>query len=283
MVPSESLATAEVQTAEKIISVEVDPEKFIIQTNYDNDEREGDFKTTSNSAQSLLNSSIAAFNKTQYSEAETMLRQALRSEPRNAVLQAWLSRALAAQKKMDEAAVQANAAIKVDPAAGSALAWARVTLGQVAMARNQPSDAVRHFRAAVVEADDTVAQVAAREGLIQAERAAGGAPQAEESVRAFITQLDGAIKQPESDKLFALVVRANLKRFVQGLTVSRPASWSTEILHVDRVDANRVALDVGLKVRADGRDQTGTAVFILSRLGNTWVLEDVPHQLFNVK
>ena len=282
-IPSEGLTTAEIQTAEKIVSVEVDPEKFVIQSNYDNDARDADSKTTRTSAQSQLNSSIAAFNKTQYAEAETMLKQAVRSEPRNAVLRAWLARALAAQKKMDEAASEANAAIKIDPPNGAALAWARVTLGQVAMARNQAADAVRHFRAAVVEADDTVTQLAAHDGLIQAERAAGGAPQGDESVKAFITQLDGAIKQPESDKLFALVVRANLKRFVQGLTVSRPASWATEILRVDRIDANRVALDVGLKVKTEGRDQAGTAVFVLTRAGNTWVLEDVPHQLFNVK
>jgi len=282
-VPSEGLTTAEIQTAEKIVSVEVDPEKFVIQSNYDNDARDADSKTTRTSAQSQLNSSIAAFNKTQYAEAETMLKQAVRSEPRNAVLRAWLARTLAAQKKMDEAASEANAAIRIDPPNGAALAWARVTLGQVAMARNQAADAARHFRAAVVEADDTVAQLAAHDGLIQAERAAGGAPQGDESVKAFITQLDGAIKQPESDKLFALVVRANLKRFVQGLTVSRPASWATEILRVDRIDANRVALDVGLKVKTEGRDQAGTAVFVLTRAGNTWVLEDVPHQLFNVK
>ena len=50
--------------------------------------------------------------------------------------------------------------------------------------------------------------------------------------------------------------RSVLKRFVQGLTVSRPAAWSTEILHVDQVDANRVALDVGLKVKTEGKDQT---------------------------
>ncbi len=283
MVPSESLASAEIQTAEKIVSVEVDPEKFVIQSNYDNDARDGDFKTTRTSAQTLLNSSIGAFNKSQYAEAETMLRQAVRAEPRNAVLHAWLARALEAQKKMDEAAGEANAAIKIDPPAGPALAWARITLGKVAMARNQSAEAARHFRAAVVEADDTTAQLAAREGLIQADRAAGTATQADESVRAFITQLDAVIRQPESDKLFALVVKANLKRFVQGLTVSRPASWATEILHVDTVDANRVALDVGLKVKAEGRDQAGTAVFVLMRAGNTWLLEDVPHQLFIVK
>ena len=102
-------------------------------------------------------------------------------------------------------------------------------------------------------------------------------------MRGFISQLDAAIKQPNSDKLFTLVVRNNLKRFVQGLTVSRPASWATEILHVDQVDSSRVALDVGLKVKAGGKDQAGTAVFVLNRSGSTWLLEDVPHQLFNVK
>lgn len=282
-VPSENIVSAEIPTAEKIVSVELDPEKFIIQTNYDNDAREADSKTTRISAQTLLNSSIGAFNKTQYAEAEVKLKEALRSEPRNAVLHAWLARALAAQKKMDEAAGEATAAIKIDPPAGPALAWARVTLGQVAMARNQAADAARQFRAAVVEADEAAAQIAAHEGLIQAERAAGVAPQADESVRAFITQLDAAIKQPASDRLFALVVKNNLKRFVQGLTVSRPAAWSTEILHVDQVDANRIALDVGLKVKTEGKDQAGTALFVLSRAGNTWLLEDVPHQLFNVK
>jgi hypothetical protein len=44
-----------------------------------------------------------------------------------------------------------------------------------------------------------------------------------------------------------------------------------------------VSLYVGLKVRADGKDQAGAAVFVLNRVGNAWLLEDVPHQLFNVK
>ncbi len=282
-VPSENLATAELPTTEKILSVEVDPEKLIIQSNYDNDARDGDLKTTRTSAQTLLNHSIGEFNKAQYAEAETKIREAVRFEPRNAVLHAWLARALAAQKKMDDAASEANAAIKIDPPAGPALAWARVTLGQVAMSRNQAAEAARHFHAAIVEADEAAAQIAAHEGLIQAERVAGTAPQVDESVRAYIAQLDAAIKQPTSDKLFALAVKNNLKRFVQGITVSHPASWSTEILHLEQIDANRVALDVGLKVKAEGKDQAGTAVFVLNRVGNTWLLEDVPPSLFNVK
>jgi hypothetical protein len=42
-----------------------------------------------------------------------------------------------------------------------------------------------------------------------------------------------------------------------------------------------VAVDVALKVRAENRDQAGTAVFVLYRASQNWVLEDV--QLFNVK
>jgi len=283
LVPSETLAAAELSTTEKIVSIEVDPEKFIIQSNYDNDARDNDSKTTRTSAQTLLNESVIAFNKSQYSDAEAKLRQALRLEPHNAVFHAWLGRALASQKKMDEAAAEGNTAIKLDPPMGPALAWARITLGQVALAHNQAVEAARQFRAAAVEAEEATAQFAAQEALVQAERAAGTPSQIDESVRSFITQFDAAIKLVSSEKLFALVVKNNLKRFVQGLTVSRPTSWTTEILSVDRMDANRVAVGVGIKAKAEGKDQAGTAVFILSRTTNGWVLEDVPHQLFNVK
>jgi len=280
-VPSESLATAEIPTAEKITSVEVDPDKLLIQTNYDNDLREGDMRLPRPSAQTLFNQSIAAFNKGDYADAEGKLREAARRDPTNALIHAWLARTLAAEKKLDEAASEANAAIKIEPPVGSALAWAHVTLGQVAMARNQAAEAVGALRRAVVEAEEAPAQLAARATLVQAERAANQLPPVDPSVRSFITQLDAVIKDPSSDKLTPLVVRNNLKRFIQGLTVARPSAWATEIRRGDTMDANRVAVDVGLTTHAENRDQSGTALYILSRAGGNWVLEDV--QLFNVK
>jgi hypothetical protein len=182
---------------------------------------------------------------------------------------------------MDEATGEANTAIKIDPPVGSALSWAHITLAQAALSRNQAAEAVQNLKRALVESEEAPAQFAAREALVQAERAANLSAPVEESVRSFIAQLDAAIKQPSSDKLFTLAIRNNLKRFVQGITVSRPTAWTTEILRADQIDANRIALDVGLKVRAEGKDQAGTAVFILNRAGQGWVLEDV--QLFNVK
>ena len=274
-VPSENITSTDIQTAEKISAVEIDPEKLAIQTDYDNDR-----KPAVKSAQTLFNESIVAFNKGQHAEAETNLREAVRVSPNNALVRAWLARALAAQNKADEAVREANAAIKIEPAVGSALAWAHITLGQIALARNQAAEAVEHLRRAAIEAEEAPAQFAARELLVRAVRATSPPP-VEESVRAFIAQLDSQIKQPTSEKLSALVIRNNLKRFVQGLTLSPPTAWTTEILRADRIDANRVALDVALKVRAEGRDQSGTALFIIHRSGAGWVLEDV--QLFNVK
>ncbi|HWO02437.1 MAG TPA: hypothetical protein VNS63_24540, partial [Blastocatellia bacterium] len=281
MVPSENITSAEIQTAEKINSLEVDPEKLIIQTNYDNDSRDIVANTLLTSAQTLFNDSSALFNKGQLAEAEAKLREAILREPDNPLLHAWLARTLAAEKKMDGVAPEAAAASKVDPPVGAALAWAHISLGQMTLARNQPAEAARFLRLAVTEAEEAPAQFAALESLIQAVAAAKIIPQVDESVRAFVTQLDAAIKQPSSARLSTLVVKNNLKKFVSGLTLSPPAAWATEVLQAEQIDANRLALVAGLKVKTEGRDQAGTAVFILLRSGNDWVLEDV--QLFNVK
>lgn len=275
-VPSEDIASVDIPTTEKINTVEVDPDKLIIQTNYDNDA-----KPARATAQTLLNESIVAFTKGQHAVAEAKLREAVRVNPKNSLLHAWLARTLAAENKTDEAVKEANAAIGNELSAGGANAWAHMTLGQIALARNQGAEAVTHLRRAVIEAEEAPAQFASREALVKAERAANLSPQVEDSIRAFITQLDTLIKQPSSDRLFTVVTRNNLKRFVQGLTVTPPTSWTTEILRTEQIDADRVAIDVALKVQAGGRDQAGTALFILHKVAGAWILEDV--QLFNVK
>jgi tetratricopeptide (TPR) repeat protein len=269
-VPSQDLTYIDIPTAEKINSVEVDPDKYIIQTNYDNDA-----KPVRVSAPTLLNDAIVAFNKGEFQKAESILKQAVQEAPRNPLLHAWLARTLAAGNKRDEAAAEAKAVLTMEPPLVSAVAWSHITLGQVALAKGQTADAVSNLRRALAEAVEAPAQTAAREYLVKAQTAAGTPPQVEESVRAFITQLDGLLRQPSSDKLFAVVVKNNLKRFVEGLTVSLIQSWSTEILTADRIDANRVELYVALKVKSGGNDQTGTAVYTLYRAGSGWMLENI--------
>ncbi|HXG64636.1 MAG TPA: hypothetical protein VNO70_05985, partial [Blastocatellia bacterium] len=139
-VPSEGITSTDIETTEKIVSVEADPEKLIIQTDYDNDA-----KPARTSAQTLFNDSLAAFNKGEYAQAETKLKEAARADADNALIRAWLARTLAAQKKNDEAATEANAALKIVPAVGAASAWAHITLGQLALARGDAAEAARNL------------------------------------------------------------------------------------------------------------------------------------------
>jgi hypothetical protein len=271
-VPSENITSFEIATAEKIATIEVDPEKLIIQSRYDNDA-----KPTQGAALNLFNDSLTAFNKGEFATAETKLMEAARLNPQNATIHASLARALAAQNKNDEAGRAANAALAITPAPASALAWSHIILGQIALAKNQTAEAAAYLRRAVVEADEAPAQFASREAVGKAERGAAG----DESVRAFIGQLDTLIKQPSSDKLYAIVIKNNLKRFVQGITVTPPTAWTTEIARAEQIDANRLSLDVKIRATAGGREQSGTAVFILHKTSTGWLLEDV--QLFNVK
>jgi len=205
----------------------------------------------------------------------------VRLYPDNPMLHAWLARTLAARNKPEEAVAAANAAIKITPPMGAALAWAHITIGQVALARNQPAQAVAPLRQALTEAVEAPALYAARDALVRAERASNLSAPVEESLRAFITQLDSLLKQPSSDQLFTLVSRNTLKQFVQRLAVTPPTGWTTEILRVNYLDANRAAVDVAIRAVAGGREQSGTSIFVVRRAGSGWMLEDV--QLFNVK
>jgi Tfp pilus assembly protein PilF len=275
-VPSENITSFDIATAEKITAIEVDPEKLIIQSRYDNDT-----KPVQEAALNLFNDSLTAFNKGEYPAAETKLREAARINPQNATIHAWLARTLAAQNKNDEAVRAANAALAITPAPAGAIAWAHITLGQIALAKNQASEASGYLRRAVVEADDAPGQYASREAAVKAERAANPSASGDESVRTFISQLDTLIKQPSSDKLYTIVLKSNLKKFVQGLTLTPPTAWTTEIERAEQIDANRLSLDVKIKAVSGGRDQAGTAVLILYKTSSGWLLEEV--QLFNVK
>jgi tetratricopeptide (TPR) repeat protein len=293
-VPSDGFSLVEIPTTEKIVSVEADPEKFVVQTNYDNDSR-----PVRKSAATLLNEAIAAFNnkkldepdadheaivafnKKKLDEAETDLTDAIKQEPNEDLLHAWLGRVLLAEGKIDQADREAEAAIKTVPPLASALTWAHITMGQIALARNSPGSAVDDLRRAVLETTEEPAEFAAREALIKAEKASGKLQQPDPSVRAFISQFDAMVRQPTSDKVFEMVMKSTLKRFGDSLVLHPAQAWRTEILRAERIDSRRVALDVSLQIKSDNKDQSGTAVFVLYRANSSWMLENV--RLFNVK
>jgi len=79
----------------------------------------------------------------------------------------------------------------------------------------------------------------------------------------------------------AFVELSNLRKFAQSLVVRKPSAWVTEALRAEEWDASRTAVDVTLKIKIEGKDYSGRAVYIISRTGGKLLLSEVP--TFDVK
>ena len=78
-----------------------------------------------------------------------------------------------------------------------------------------------------------------------------------------------------------MVVPGELKRFVQQVVGTQPELWETRVLRTEALNANEMAVDVSMQTRQLGADHSGTAVFILTRVGGAWKLNAI--ELFEVK
>jgi hypothetical protein len=78
-----------------------------------------------------------------------------------------------------------------------------------------------------------------------------------------------------------LTVPGELKRFVQQVVGTQPELWETRVLRTEALSANEIAVDVSMQTRQLGADHSGTAVFILAKIGNAWRLSAI--ELFEVK
>jgi hypothetical protein len=270
-IPSMGFSEVTFKTQDKLASVEIDPEKLYPQTNYDNDAR-----PPAPSFISLFLDANTLFLKKDYAAAEAKLREASARDKVDAVTLTLLARTLTAQNKFDEAKTQIEAVEKLAPLPLYSITWLNYTLGEIALAKGQP-DAVDYFRRALLAGKD-IAPI--RQKLIAVERQTSKQPPVEDSVKAFISQLDRSIKEATNQSLDPLVTRANMSKFVKGLVVNKPDSWTTEILREDQLNADKVAVDVAIAaIGSDKREQHGTAVFILRRNQAGWILNNV--ELFN--
>jgi hypothetical protein len=121
----------------------------------------------------------------------------------------------------------------------------------------------------------------ARAARIKAEAAANASAPVDESVRAFINQLDAALRSGRQAEIAPLIVPGELTRFVSGAVGTQPEVWQTRILRWEQLDANRGALDVAINSRQLGADHAGTAVFLLARVGGAWKLNAI--EFFEVR
>ncbi len=268
-IQSQGYARALFNTTTEPISAIVDPERFYLQANYGNDR----FPQTP-SVDQLVSQGTLALGQSDFKTAETKLREAIQVDASNRQGHAAWARTLALTGRHEEALKEAEAALQMPPVPLSAYAVACLARGDVAMARNQPAEAVEPYRQAVYSYAEDAALLSARDAMIRAERAASMLPAVDGSVQAFVSQFDAAVSSGRPAQVKELVDSRALKRFIAG--VSFVKNWKSEILRAEKLDNHRALVDVNTRATTTDKDRSARALYLLRRSGSGWVLDDIP-------
>jgi tetratricopeptide (TPR) repeat protein len=220
------------------------------------------------------------FGAQDYVKAESIAREILAVAPHLQEAAIILGRALLGQNKNDEAEKLFRSALDEGLPTAATLAWANIGLGEISLKKGQAPEAAKRFNDAVRADAEYASALAARASRIKAETAANTL-QIDSAVRTFITQLDQAITSGKKAELDSRVVSGELTRFVNGIVGTQPEIWQTRVLRTEQLDANLVAADVSLNTKQLGREESGTALLILARVGSGFKLAAI--ELFEVR
>lgn len=274
-IPPHDFGQVAFQSASKIVQIEVDPEKFYPQLDYSNDAAPRTVEVASS-----LGEAMRLFGTQEYEKAEAIARQLLLSAPRMQEARVLLARALVSQNKIDEAEREFRQLADERLPTAATLAWVGTGLGEISLRRGQPKEAARLFTEAVRADAEYASTLAARASRLRAE-GAGGAPPIDESAANFIGQLDAAIRSGRQNDIAPMVVPGELARFIRGAVGTQPEIWQTRVLRTEQLDANQIAVDVAMQTKQLGVEHSGTAVFILARVGGAWKLNAI--EFFEVR
>ena len=275
-IPARDFGQVSFQSSARIVRVEVDPEKFLPQTDYAND-----IAPQGAEPASALAETMRLFGTQEYSKGEALARQLLAFDPRMQEARILLARALLGENKIDDAEREFRQLTGERLPTPAALAWSSVGLGEIAMRRGQAKEAARLFDEAVRADSEYASTLAARAARIRAEAAANSAPQIDESAKNFIGQLDAAIRSGRQAEIAPLIVPGELSKFIRGAVGTQPEVWQTRVLRTEQLDANQIAVDVALQTKQLGVEHSGTAVLVLARVNGGWKLNAI--ELFEVR
>jgi tetratricopeptide (TPR) repeat protein len=261
------------KTASKIVRTEIDPEKYFPQTDFSDDVAPREF-TDHNPITAVKR----AFDKQDYATAEKNARTILQNQPQLDDVRTWLGRALLAENKLSEAEREFKAALETKLPTPNTLAWANVGLGDIALKSNRTADASKYFTEAIRADGEYGATYAARLG---AQKSGSGG--IDETVKGFFNQFDKAASSARKTEVEALVLTGEIPRFSGGVVGGQPERWETQVLRTDKIDANHTVAETSLSVKRLGNEniETGTAVFVLAKVGNVWKLAGV--EVFEVR
>lgn len=260
------------KATQKIVRVEIDPEKFYPQTDYSDDVAPRE--TTDND---LLLAVKRSFDKQDYVPAETTARMVLRESPRFDDVRILLARALLGQNKTADAEREFRAVLDEKLPTSRSLAWANVGLADLASRSGQNAQAAKFAEEAIRADGEYGASLAAR----AIRNRVNSSSAADESVKAFFVQFDKAAISNRKADVDALAVSGDAGRFTSGIS-GQAVEWKTTVLHVDKMDANNIWVEATLAIKLLNKEpETGTAVFRLAKIGSGWKLSGV--DIFEVR
>lgn len=269
---AKSFGDVSFRTAEKVIRVEIDPEKFYPQTDYSDDVAPREFDDSD-----LLLAVKRLFDKQDFSGAEKAARTVLGNFPNYDEVRVSLARSLLSQSKNADAEREFKAVLEEKLPTARSIAWANVGLGEVAARTGRNADAAT-FASAAIRADaDFGASLAAR----QLRNRISAASAVEDDIKAFFTRFDQAAAANRKAEVEALVMPGEITRFVSSLS-GQAAEWKSELRHIDRLTAETALVEASMTIRLLNREvETGMAVFRLSRAAGGWRLIGV--DIFEVR
>lgn len=274
-VPARNFGEAVFKTTAKLVRAEVDPEKLYPQLDYANDSA-----PRRRDVGEAIAEATRFFGSQDYTKAESVAREILATAPRMQEARILLARTLLGQNRNDEAEKLLHLSLEEVLPTPAALAWANIGLGEISLKKGQTAEAGKRFNDAVRADADYASSLTARAARIRAE-AVANAPPVDESIRAFIKQLDQAITSGKKAELESRITPGELVRFIGGIVGSQPEIWQTTVSRTEALDSNLMAADVSINAKELGQQQSGTAVLILSRAGGGWKLTGI--ELFEVR
>ena len=260
------------KTQNKIVRVEVDPEKYYPQIDYSDDSAPRE-----STESDLLLAVKRLFDKQEFANAERMARSVLRDFPRFDDVRVLLGRSLLGLNRIPDAEKEFRAVLDEKLPSPRGIAWANVGLADASLRNNQAAQAAAFAKKAIEADAEYGASLAAR---AMRNRANAASP-VDESVKAFFQAFDKAAVANRKADLESLAVPGEVSKFISGMS-GQTLEWNTNVLHVDRIDANNVWVETALTVRLLNREvETGTAVYRLSRATSGWRLAGV--EIFEVR
>ncbi len=252
------------KTAEKIVRVEIDPEKLYPQVDYADDVKP---QETTDSDPVLA--AKRSFDKQDFAGTEKTARVLLQDFPRLDDLRILLGRSLLAQNKNSEAEREFRAVLDEKLPTARNLAWANVGLAEVASKAGQNENAARFVDAAILADAEYGASYAARNVR---NRIGGASAAIDPAIRTFFADFDKAASANRKADVEALTMPGEVTRFVNGLSGSTE-QWQSSVRTVDRIDPNTILVEANMTVKLLNRDAENVlAVFRLTRLGSGWKL-----------